>query len=1322
MKNKKFIKAIAAITLSASAALGAFGLAACGHTHNFSEWENSDPNQHWKVCPDDGEEEPGSRANHDFTNGDCVCGAKKPAYTATFKNGETVVSTATAGADGKVAKPEDPKPADSTKRFNGWKTEGGALFDFNTALTSDVTLVADWRTVDNLDLLVEAGGVLYQNRFNEAATVDFVDEAPASGLYGMLSGDYAQNENAAENLKLGISGGKLNLNDVGKGAVNAYIKVETQTLKKIHIYAELEPKDNASKWNLMTVLDGEGKAIAYIRADGDKKVGLSLDNSTIYTPGVECSGVIAVELTLDLGTGKISGKIKGTPVEFVAAAEGTPAVTEGDITATTFGGLNFITANGSKATDTRNISLDNVGIRAEESAVTLAELQTKLKTALTAKYTAYGVETNYTHNGADLTAAHTAGLAAIEAAETNETVLKAYNDALAAMAAVESDAAIALKEAKEAAKTALNGYKNAADYTINGEALTAAVNAGKAAIEGCTTTEAVTAAETAAKSAIDNVKSDATLLSEKQTAAKAELAAYKDASNYTYESNKAAYDKAIEDGNTAIEGVTIGAEGAQAALTAVDTALANAKAELDKVDTNETVEQNASLAEVKAANKLELETYAENKKKADEGDAIIAGVIDAELAKGIAAIDAITEDTAEGKAAVIKACDDAKTAINDAVTAKKEETYTVTLSVTGVQTPETLQVIYGGTITAPAAPKPADGKLFDGWYTAETEGSKFDFATKIYENTTIYAQFVDIPNFDDTSDAYFLERANIVFFDNFSAYEEGYKLPTYSAEKPYVFSSVEENGAVIVKKGEDAQAATHSPNGAANVNMRVGLGALSGVIESMYTFSVDAMGGNWQLLQIGYDSNKLIALNTAKSGDLSLVVAGSNVDSALIANAATIKTNTVYTVYVKIDLTAKTLTIAINNKAFISGYSLEISSVDYINFVSSNSGGRKTTINTIFVAGEVDAAAHKQLLASTFEAAATGVLESAEITELKNAILNADSVSIAGSEYYGGLIAIKEAKAAKALAEAKTAALAEIEAQYPADNYHNSTEAYNAALNLVRNAITVEEVATKKAEALATISALPDDNAVTYVITVNFIGDGATQASLKDGATSATTITVAEDATLDTIKSWVQLSGTTYEITGLFKDSEGTTPFAVTDIANGATVYVKVEEKATNIQTVGFTQSDIDADFMTKINAQISKENTNTIDEYGIIKLVYDGDLSSGSHKNGGTYINVGQIGKANRHVKIDLSNYTGKATVSLTGFSSTAGREMFITTTAPNISVEASTENKISTVSTGPVTGSFELDCGNVYYVKASATVYLCGVTVTLDLNAVKA
>lgn len=1266
MKNKKFLKAIAAITLSASAALGAFGLAACGHTHNF-EWENSDPNQHWKVCREDGEEEPGSRANHDFSNGDCVCGAKKPAYTATFKNGETVLSTATAGADGKVSKPADPTTEDSTKRFNGWKTEGGALFDFNTALTADVTLVADWRTVDNLDLLVEAGGVLYQNRFNEAATVDCIggaEQAPATGIYGTISPlpTGVSGEDFTENLKVTIADGVLKLSDVGPGTVNAYIKVEKQTLKKVHIYAEVTPLNNAGGWDLLRFLDGNGGTIASVRSDGNKKVGVSVDGgTTVVGATIACTENVAikVEAVIDLGTGKISVKLNGTAVEFVAAGVDTPAVTEADITATDFSGLSLMTANGSKATDTRNISLDNVGIRAEESAVTLDELQTKLKTALTAKYTAYGVETNYKTNSADLIAAHTAGLAAIEAAETNEAVLKAYNDALAAMAAVESDAAIALKAAKEAAKTALDGYKNAADYTINGEALTAAVNAGKTAIEGCTTTEAVTAAETAAKAEIDKVKSDATLLSEKQTAAKAELAAYKDASNYTYESNKAAYDKAIEGGNAAIEGVTIGAEGAQAALTAVDTALANAKAELDKVDTNETVEQNASLAEVKAANKLELETYAENKKKADEGDAIIAGVIDAELAKGIAAIDAITEDAAEGKAAVIKACDDAKTAINDAVTAKKEETYTVTLSVTGVQTPETLQVIYGGTITAPAAPKPAGGKLFDGWYTAETEGSKFDFATKIYANTTIWARFVNIPTYATLS-----VKDNVVIKEDFSAYGEGQLIATDTTYGTAGIYSSKDGATVVVKNGENL-AVKH--NVAENTNINVAFGAVSGVVEGMFDWTANDMGSKWQVWQLVGASGTICDLYTGDKGALSFRVGGTAV--ANTDNSVALVKDVTYNVYFKIDLNKGTITIAINGKSFISNNSADITSVKGMTFISSSTGKRQVTLDNIVITGTIaDLTAHKQALAAKLG-------DSAEVASAVTAINNATTAKAAYEAYCSGIKAAADAAAAKALAEAKTAALAEIEAQYPADNYRNSSTQYNNALDLVRNATTVEEVATKKQEALTTISALPDDNAVTYVLTVTFIGGGATQASLKDGATSETTITVAEDATLDTIKSWVELASTTYEITGLFKDSEGTTAYEFpSDLATVTTIYVKVEEKA---------QKPWKFDFTTPPN---TSSNTNYSAGDVVNEILTIKTIGGGCNWNKSGYFVI----KAGCEVTFTT---TSAATLKITDGNSNSGR--YYTVTSSN-----GTEVKKHTMNNGSET--IVLSTGDTYTITA--------------------
>lgn len=465
MKNKKFLKAIAAITLSASAALGAFGLTACGggHSHSF-KWE-SDATEHWKVC-DCGDEEDGTRANHDFTDGDCICGAKKP--------GE--------GPGG----PEEPG-TETDVLSEGLKT-----------------------------FLGKYNSVVYKNGFTKTETVECIggsETAPATGIYGTInplpSGGEITGEDFTENLKVTIADGRLTLSDVGPGTVNAFIKVEKQTLKKVHIYAEVTPLNNAGGWDLLRFLDGNGGVIASVRSNGSKKVGVSVaGDTTVAGAKIDCTEnvAIAVEATLDLGLGKISVKLNGADYEFTAATETNPAVTQADISVTDFSGVSLMTANGSKVTDTRNISLDNIGICTEDSEVTTEALQTKLGKALDDKFTALDVENKYTQNGQALSEAYQAGVTAIVHATTNEAVLKAYNDAVAAMDAIESDAAIALREAKEAAKTAIDGYKDAGEYTINSQELAAAVSAGKTAIDGCKTVEAVAEAETAAKAKIDAVK------------------------------------------------------------------------------------------------------------------------------------------------------------------------------------------------------------------------------------------------------------------------------------------------------------------------------------------------------------------------------------------------------------------------------------------------------------------------------------------------------------------------------------------------------------------------------------------------------------------------------------------------------------------------------------------------------------------------------------------------------------------------------------------------------------------------------------------------
>lgn len=63
---------------------------ACGHKHNYTKWGSDDTN-HWKYCPEDNEIDESSRAPHDFTNGNCVCGKEAPAphvhsYTQWYKD------------------------------------------------------------------------------------------------------------------------------------------------------------------------------------------------------------------------------------------------------------------------------------------------------------------------------------------------------------------------------------------------------------------------------------------------------------------------------------------------------------------------------------------------------------------------------------------------------------------------------------------------------------------------------------------------------------------------------------------------------------------------------------------------------------------------------------------------------------------------------------------------------------------------------------------------------------------------------------------------------------------------------------------------------------------------------------------------------------------------------------------------------------------------------------------------------------------------------------------------------------------------------------
>lgn len=220
-------------------------------------------------------------------------------------------------------------------------------------------------------------------------------------------------------------------------------------------------------------------------------------------------------------------------------------------------------------------------IAALEAAQTLdAAIDTAMAT-LDAAYENYG--SGYDTNRTAVDAAKTAGSAAIETAASVSAVTAALDKALAAMAAVKSDAAL-LGEAKAAAITDLNTYaadKSKGDYDAAGKAaIEAARRTGEAAITAAGDSAAVGTVLASAKAAINAVKTITQVAADKlaaaKTASKAELTAYGNPGLYSG-SQKTAFDNAKAQGAanidaaTSVAAVTTALNAAKAAVTAVKT-------------------------------------------------------------------------------------------------------------------------------------------------------------------------------------------------------------------------------------------------------------------------------------------------------------------------------------------------------------------------------------------------------------------------------------------------------------------------------------------------------------------------------------------------------------------------------------------------------------------------------------------------------------------------------------------------------------------------------------------------------------------------------
>lgn len=148
----------------------------------------------------------------------------------------------------------------------------------------------------------------------------------------------------------------------------------------------------------------------------------------------------------------------------------------------------------------------------KNNATLLAEAKTAAKSELGTEKAKYS-QSDYTINWSVLEQAYNDGLTAIDASKTTSAVDTAKQAAIAAMAAVKTDAE-ELEAAKSAAKDELKEYFDAFNkayyYETSLQALQTAYDSGVSAISAAQSVADVATALANAKTALDNVKADVT--------------------------------------------------------------------------------------------------------------------------------------------------------------------------------------------------------------------------------------------------------------------------------------------------------------------------------------------------------------------------------------------------------------------------------------------------------------------------------------------------------------------------------------------------------------------------------------------------------------------------------------------------------------------------------------------------------------------------------------------------------------------------------------------------------------------------------------------
>ncbi len=405
-------------------------------------------------------------------------------YDVTFDGATIEKQTVNEGA--KATAPATPKKPGF--EFIGWYKESTLtnVFDFTTeTINANTVVYAKWNQVIQ-------GTIVYSNDFSEATTI--ATEEVEDGLY------YVPNKapaNAA-NISTVIENGKLVVKDTDTTASNYTYLVKKLENGIVNISFDISGTTTNGSWSWVTFTGMNGKTFD-IRTTGTGTMGYRVNGGTA-TGSLAFSANIEINVNVIINT--LTGSITFTMTNGINTLSNT--VETGML------GFNYVRFCTADTAADRNLSVDNLCVGYAEASA--SEIKTTYNALLDAKYATYTEADYNSSKWITLTSAYNTGVADIEAATSVDDIKTAYNDAITAMAAVQTKAQedAELAAAKEIAlanlETEYNTLVADPEYANSLVELAAAYEDAKALINDETVLANIADQETAAIALINAVK------------------------------------------------------------------------------------------------------------------------------------------------------------------------------------------------------------------------------------------------------------------------------------------------------------------------------------------------------------------------------------------------------------------------------------------------------------------------------------------------------------------------------------------------------------------------------------------------------------------------------------------------------------------------------------------------------------------------------------------------------------------------------------------------------------------------------------------------